>query len=375
MPEVLCWSENRSQDASHFIRRRRGLPNFCLSPSQPWGKLSLPIGSRACWWRVLRNWCTSLNSKSINSPGQDTGRKGTLFHSNFSLSFLPCESWGMVSCQGLWLSGSAQVLRDTSSAGGVCAGKRALVREVGGLSLQSVWKSCAQWCLLQEWAAWLLWEWEALALSPHPKRHWRRALSAWSWQCQVGKVQGSRWGRLSVLSGFIHPSVISLVQTLVSPSGYIWRAGLGQLSVELLACTCVMWGCSLLFALDLSTLVSCLSSLTWKIVTPLFVVTTIIFHRITFTLLSGWNWSAKRFFGTSDGKRKAWLAQHSIGGTFFSPPWVYESLYIYRGNRTRIWLMQLAWLFHMKFYGWERISGHFQLELHVPNQGWGFGSC
>lgn len=96
MPEVLCESENRSQDASQFTRRRRGLPNFCLSPSQPWGKLSLPTGSRACWWRVLRNWCTSLSSKSINSPGHDTGRKVTLFHSNFSLSFLPCESWGMV---------------------------------------------------------------------------------------------------------------------------------------------------------------------------------------------------------------------------------------------------------------------------------------
>lgn len=57
------------------------------------------------------------------------------------------------------------------------------------------------------------------------------------------------------------------------------------------------------------------------------------------------------------------------------PPWVYESLYIYRGYGTRIWLMQLAWFFHMKFYCWERISGHFQLELHVPSQGWVFGSC
>lgn len=68
-------------------------------------------------------------------------------------------------------------------------------------------------------------------------------------------------------------------EQLVSPFGCIWRAGLGQLSVELLACISVLLGCSLLFALALSILVSCLSLLTWKLVTPLFVVTTIHFPQ------------------------------------------------------------------------------------------------
>lgn len=32
--------------------------------------------------------------------------------------------------------------------------------------------------------------------------------------------------------------------------------------------------------------------------------------------------------------------------------------------------MQLAWFFHMKFQGGERISGCFHVELDLPSQGW-----
>lgn len=88
-----------------------------------------------------------------------------------------------------------------------------------------------------------------LALSSHPKgTGGEPCLHGAGRSRTVGKVQDSREGGLCVLSGFIYLSVTLLVQTLVrahvweqlvSPSAYIWRAGLGQLSVELLVCISV----------------------------------------------------------------------------------------------------------------------------------------
>lgn len=91
-------------------------------------------------------------------------------------------------------------------------------------------------------------------------------------------------------------------------------------------------------------------------------------------VLSGWKRGIERSGNTSDVERKVQLQC----AAFVSCHWVYASILVslgLRGHRSSAGQMQLAWFFHMKSQGRERVPGHFQVELGIPGQGWSSWSC
>lgn len=158
-------------------------------------------------------------------------------------------------------------------------------REMGGFSLQSVYNRCVKMAFTVGMSSLAALGVGSVDLVPSSQKVLGESPGCMELAGPGGKGPG-QLVRKALCIFWIHlsqcylavpdPVTVCTWEQPVSPFGCVWRAGLGQLSVELLACISVMLG-SLLFALALSILVSCLSPLTWKLVTPLFGVTTIHF--------------------------------------------------------------------------------------------------